>query len=32
MFQYSHTIFRELVIRACQSYTLLKSSTMAHQC
>jgi hypothetical protein len=32
MFLCSHTIFRELIIRACLSYTLLKWSVMVHQC
>jgi len=32
MFRYSHTIFRALIIRACQSYTLLKWSIMVHRC
>ena len=32
MFRHSHTIFRELIIRTCQSYTLLKRSIMVHRC
>ena len=32
MFQFNHTIFRELIIRACQSYTVLKQSFIVHQC
>jgi len=32
MFWRSHTIFRELIIRTCQSYTLLKQTIMLHWC
>jgi hypothetical protein len=32
MFRCSHAIFRELIIRACQSYTMLKWSIMVQQC
>ena len=32
MCQCSHTIFRELIIHTCQSYTLLKQSIMVHRC
>jgi len=31
MFRYSHTIFRELIICACYSYTLLKQSIMVRR-
>jgi hypothetical protein len=32
MFRCSHTIFRELIICACESYTLLEQSITVHQC